>query len=332
MPKKWTAHDVLALAGSYQPVCVLVAAAELDLFGILADYPLNAEEVADRLGLDTRATTILLDALAGLELLDKREDRYALPESVARVLTHDGSPSVLPMAQHQARCFRQWAQLAKVVQSGKPAERQPSILGEAGDRAAFIGAMHSISAPIAAKLIDDLQPLEFTHLLDIGGASGTWTIAFLRANPDAVATLFDLPQVIPLADERIAEAGLSRRVELVAGDYLVDSLPEGVDLAWVSDNISSWSREQNRLLFSRAFEALVDGGRIIIRDVIMDESRTAPLSGALFAVNMLVSSEGGRTFTFDELREDIEAAGFVDATMLRPNQGSNSIISATKPL
>jgi len=217
-----------------------------------------------------------------------------------------------------------------VVQTGHPVERRPSIRGEDRDEAAFIGAMEVVSGPVAADIIDELGPLEFSHLLDVGSASGTWTIAFLRAHPRATATLFDLPHVIPMAEKRLSEAGMGGRVKLVGGDFLADPLPTGADLAWVSAIVHQNSREQNRYLFSSVADALREEGQILIRDVLMDPSRTSPVSGALFAINMLVATEGGGTFTFDELREDLEAAGFADVDLLRSDEWMDSIIRAVK--
>jgi precorrin-6B methylase 2 len=187
------------------------------------------------------------------------------------------------------------------------------------------------SAPVADQVIRGIQPLEFGHLLDVGGASGTWALAFLRACPSAQATVFDLPEVIPLARSRVAAEGMAGRVTLVAGDFMADPLPPGADLAWVSAIIHQNSRKQNRELFTRVFQALTPAGRIVIRDFLMDTARTLPVAGALFAVNMLVATEGGGTFTFEELREDLEAAGFVGAAVLRRVEGMNSLVVATKP-
>lgn len=330
MPKDWTADEILALARSYQSACVLAAAADLDLFSVLPDKPLDGEEVARRLSADHRGTRIILDALVALQLLDKREGRYVLAAGLRQVLTHEQPRSVLAMAQHQANCLRRWAQLAGVVQSGMPAERESSIRGEEADEIAFVGAMHDVSAPVADEVINDLQPLNFSHLLDLGGASGTWTISFLRSNPHAVATLLDLEHVIPLAEQRISGAGMSDRVKLVAGDFLVGRLPRGADLAWVGAIVHQNSRDENRRLFSAIHEALMDGGQILIRDILMHDSRTSPVAGALFAVNMLVATDAGGTFTFDELREDLEAAGFVDVAVLRRDEGMNSVVRAKK--
>ena len=124
---------------------------------------------------------------------------------------------------------------------------------------------------------------------------------------------------------------MNDRVKLVAGDFLVDPLPPGADLAWVGAIVHQNSREENRCLFSAVANALNDDGQILIRDVLMDDSRTSPVTGALFAINMLVATEAGGTFTFDELREDLEAAGFTAVTVLRRDEGMNSIIRAVKP-
>lgn len=320
-----TAESLLAMARGYQTSCVLAAAADLDLFNHLGRRSLPATSVARQLRADLRATTILLDALAALGLLTKRANRYAVPAAVRAVMPH-----VLPMLQHQANCLRRWSQLAATVKSGWPPRRVPSVRGAAADYASFIGAMHVINAD-ADRIIRGVRPLRFRHLLDVGGASGTWTIAFLRACPGARATLVDLPQVIPLARQRLAAAGLRDRVELVAGDYTRDALPGGADLAWVSAIVHQNSRAENRRLFRKVYRALVPGGRIAIRDIVMEPSRTQPVMGALFAVNMLVGTDGGGTFTLPELRADLTAAGFRAVKLAQPDPGMNAIVLACRP-
>ena len=288
-------------------------------------------ELSRKLGSEIRGMTALLDALAALQLVEKNQGRYGIPATLGPLLTRNGPQTVLAMAQHQVNCLRRWAQLAEVVKTGRPAERIPSVRGAAGDEESFIGAVHNVSAPNADRVIKAIRPLQFRHLLDIGGASGTWTIAFLRACPSAQATLFDLPSVIPLARRRLRTAGLTGAVKLVAGDFLKDPLPTGADLAWVSALVHQNSRAQNRALFSKVFAALVPGGRIAIRDILMAEDRTQPVAGALFAVNMLVATEGGGTFTFAELQEDLASAGFQEAAVQRADEAMNSIVVAKKP-
>jgi precorrin-6B methylase 2 len=331
MAKQWTAKEVLDVARSFQPACVLTTAADLDVFSPLHEKPMTAEALACELGTNPRATTILLDALVALELLAKQDSDYSVPEDVAKLLTEKSANNVLPMVRHMGNCLRRWAQLSGVTQTGKPAECGPSIRGEAADQADFIGAMHNISKPIADEVIAKLQPLKFGHLLDIGGASGTWTIAFLRAVPEAKATLFDLPPVISMAEQRFTEVGLGDRVTLVPGDFYTDDLPDGADIAWLGAICHQNSREQNRALFAKVHKALKDGGVVVIRDVVMDPSHTSPEGGALFAVNMLVATEGGGTYTFDEYRQDLCEAGFGEVILVHRDEFMNSLIRAEKP-
>lgn len=328
--KNWTPGEILELGRSYQAACVLAAAADLDLFDVLAGGPSPAEDVARQIEGDLRATTILLDALAALGLITKSAGQYSLPAGIADCLTSASPKSVLAMAQHQANCLRRWAQLARTVHTGQPAEAGPSIRGQAADLAAFIGAMHNVSAPVASEVIRAIQPLQFNHLLDVGGASGTWTLAFLWACPSATATIFDLPEVLPMAERRLHEAGYADRVRLVPGDFMRDPLPAGADLIWISAIVHQNSRAQNRELFHNVFRALTPGGRIAIRDHVMDPTRTRPAAGALFAINMLVATEAGGTFTFDELKEDLGWAGFCDATLPRQDESMHCVVVARK--
>jgi predicted O-methyltransferase YrrM len=330
MTKKWILEDLMTIVRSYQPACVIFAAADLDVFTLLSAKATTAKTLAAKMRTNAGATACLLNALAAMKLLGKQGDEYRVPAAVAELLTENGKRSVLPMVLHQANCLRRWVQLAEVTKSGKPAKRSPSIRGKAADEAAFIGAMDNVSGPITAQVVSNLKCLKFHNLLDIGGASGTWAIAFLRAFPCITATLFDLPEVIPMARNRLRAAGMSKRVSFVGGDFYKDDLPEGADFAWLSAIAHQNSRKQNRQLFSKIHKALNKGGVLVIRDIVMDESHISPQAGALFAINMLVATEGGGTFTFREFKEDLSAAGFSKITLMRKEEGMTSLIRADK--
>ena len=323
---------MLELARGFQPTCVFAAAAELELFDILVRRPLTAAQTAHILAADARATTVLLDALTALRLLNKRGECYALATGVADYLTDRGKQSILAITQHHANCLRRWAQLARVVKTGQPAQCTPSIRGTTGDMAAFIGGMDNLSAPVAGEVVACLGKIPFRRVLDVGGASGTWTMALLRAQPRATAILFDLPEVLPLARRRVKMNGLLRRVQFAAGDFMHDPLSTGADLAWISAIIHQNSRADNRRLFKKVFCALGSGGWIAIRDILMAPSRVTPASGALFAVNMLVGTQGGGTYTFTEVCDDLRAAGFTTARILRREPTMNCVLAARKPV
>lgn len=322
---------ILDMMAGFTPSCVLGAAAELDVFTRLGEETLSADELAERLKADRRATAMLLDAVVALGLLDKHDDRYTLPAELRPWLI-DGSPeSILPMIWHRMNVLRGWSQLAWVTRAGIPGPRPGSIRGPAADRAAFLAAMHTYSGPMADDLVARLGPPKFEHLLDVGGASGTWTLAFLRAVPGARATIFDLPDAIRQARDRLAGTRYADRVSLAPGDFYVDDLPAGADFAWLSAIVHQHSRRHNRELFAKVHAALRPGGRIAVRDVVMEPCRTRPREGALFAINMLVNTPTGGTFTFDELAEDLRAAGFTDPVWQIKHEAMNSVIVAAKP-
>jgi len=322
--------QLLEMAGLFRPACVLGAAAELDLFTMLGDRALTAESLAGELSADVRGLRMLLDAVTALGLLEKESERYRVPARLRPWLAQ-GPESVLPMIWHATSIQRNWTQLARIVQSGKPAERQASIRGAEADRAAFIAAMHTVSGPAADPLVARLGPPRFTHLLDVGGASGTWTLAFLRAVPGARATIFDLPDAIEQARDRIAATPMASRIALVAGDFYRDELPPGADYAWVSAIIHQHSRQHNRELFAKVHRALQPGGRIGIRDIVMQPDHIHPQFGAMFAINMLVNTETGGTFTFDEIAEDLVSAGFVEPKLSVPADDMHAVVEARKP-
>jgi len=322
-------EQILEMTGGFMPACVIGAAAELDLFSIVGQCPVSAQSAADRLGADRRATAILLDAVAALGLVEKQGDLYSVPTELMPLLTEESSETILPGIRHRMNVLRAWSQLAWVTKAGIPCPRQASIRGPAADRADFVAAMHTYSGPMADELVARLGPPKFKRLLDVGGASGTWTLAFLRAVAGAKATVFDLPDAIAQARQRIADSQFADRIEMVAGDFYRDDLPSGADFAWVSAIVHQHSRQHNRELFAKVHAALAPGGRVAVRDVVMESCRTRPQAGALFAVNMLVNTDTGGTFTFDELAEDLRAAGFVDPELSVRSDDMNSVVSAT---
>ncbi len=328
-PTNLNPQQILQLVSAFRPSCVIGAAAELDVFTRLNRAATTAAEMAKALNCDERGMTTLLDALASLQVLNKVDGYYHLADG-AKNLAADMPNTILPMVLHNMTCLRHWADLASVVQSGKPASPSPSIRGAEADFSAFVAAMHVGSGPVADRVVRSIPNLQFTHVLDVGGASGTWTLAFLRAYPHCTATIFDRPQAILQAKERSSREGLQNRIQFASGDFYRDELPSGADFVWVSAIIHQHNRQKNRELFAKAFRALKAGGKIGIRDVVMDETRTSSTMGALFAVNMLVATETGGTFTFREIAEDLAVVGFKSSELAVPASDMIAVIIAVK--
>jgi SAM-dependent methyltransferase len=316
---------LLALSRCFQESRVLLTGAELDLFTLLSKEGLTAEAIAARLAADLRALTIELDALAAMGLLVKEGDAYRTSPEVS-CLSADDPDSIHPMLLHAATLWHRWSNLTQKIGGTSLPERPPEEATHA-----FIGAMHVVSAPRADAIVAAADAGSARRLLDVGGGPGTYTAAFLRAVPALEVTLFDLPLVIEIARRRLSAAGLLDRVTFVPGDFEKDPLPPGHDLAWLSAIIHQNGPEQNDALYARIHRALVPGGRLVIRDHVMDPNRTSPRAGALFAVNMLVGTKLGRTYTFDEILTGLERAGFTRVRLLRSGERMDSLVEAFRP-
>ena len=167
-------------------------------------------------------------------------------------------------------------------------------------------------------------------MIDVGGGSGIYTIAVLRAAPQMRATIFDRPLVTDIARRKLDEEGMTDRVTLVNGDFYVDALPGGHDFALLSAIIHQNDAEQNVELYRKVYDALLPGGEIVVRDFAMSEDHTAPADGTVFAINMLVNTPGGSTYSFEEISEDLDAAGFTDAKLLHRGE-MDSLVTARRP-
>ncbi len=324
-------EDVLGLARSFMECRVFLSAAELDLFTLLTPAPLAAREVASRIGADTRGLTILLDALSAMGFLSKRGEVYQCSPSTSRFLSADAPDSVLPMVLHMAGLWRRWSGLTSIVRGAQISDQITASFRDVDELRAFIGAMDVIAKPLASRIVADVHPGPSRALLDVGGGSGTYTIAFLQAVPEMKATLFDKPEVIEIARQRLEKAGVLDRVSLVPGDFYRDQLLVGHDLAFISAIIHQNSPEQNVSLFLNVFQSLDRGGRVVIRDHVMEPGCTRPKDGALFAVNMLVSTPAGRTYTYDEIKACLEQAGFIKVRLLQKGEHMDALVEAFKP-
>jgi SAM-dependent methyltransferase len=227
--------------------------------------------------------------------------------------------------------WKSWSRLTDIAKGLAAAKEDFDFSRDADELGSFIGAMHAIGAPLAKQVVAAVDARSSMALLDVGGGSGTYTIAFLRAVPGMRATIFDLPDVIEMARERLREEGLLDRTTLVAGSYYVQEFPAGHDLALISAIIHSNSPEENLDLYRKTFRALKPGGRILIRDHVMSPDRTYPRDGAVFAINMLVGTSGGGTYTYEEIEAGLLHAGFTRIRLIRQGEHMDAVVEGYKP-
>ncbi len=324
-------EGILKLAQGFMESRILLSAAELNLFTVLKQVPLSADEIAGRVGADVRALTILLDALVAMGFIVKREQMYQCHDAYAPLLADDAANSVLPMILHACSLWRRWSHLTEIVRDIHASREEFNFSRNSDELRAFIGAMHVVAAPMAKKIVELVNPGTSRLLLDVGCGSGSYAIAFLRAVHGMKATLFDVPEVIEMARERLRAEGLLNRATLVAGDFHKQEFTGGHDLALISAIIHSNSLDENLELYAKVFRSLDRGGRILIRDHIMDPDRTHPKDGTIFAINMLVGTSGGGTYTYEEIETGLSRAGFIRVRLLNKGEHMDGIVEGFKP-
>jgi SAM-dependent methyltransferase len=325
----WNVESVLALSRAFMESRLLLTGAELNVFTLLT-IPKTLKEVVDALGSDMRGTEILLDALTAIGLIDKRDVQYVCPPETAALLSAAAPGSVLPMVLHSASVWQRWSDLSKIVRTGKTVA-PPAGLFENEELKAFIFAMHVIGIHGADEIAECARADVSRALLDVGGATGTYAEAFLRRHTEMRATIFDRAPVIEMAGQRLATSEVRDRITLVPGDFYNDPLPGGHDLVLLSAIIHQNGPEQNVDLYRKCFDALVPGGRILIRDFVMSSDRIRPVGGAVFAVNMLAATEGGNCYTLEEIQDTLSEAGFVRVSMIQDGDRMDAVVEAFKP-
>lgn len=326
-----TQVDVLSDVFSFMKSRVILTAAELDLFTLLSQDPISAQELATRLDLDERATTRILDCLITLDYLRKENGFYGTTEKGAQLASLHAQ-SLLPLIRHAGRGWNHWTHLTAAIREG--VNPHVHLLTDAvvsdQERNAFVGAMYIRGKELSSRISAAYDVGSYKRMLDIGGGPGAYTIAFLQKNPQLRAVIFDLENVIPIARDKVKQANLQDRVSFVAGDYHRDELPTGCDLAFLSAVIHQNSPEQNQRLYEKTYRALEWKGVLLIRDHVMDRVRTSPPDGALFALHVLVCTQGGDTYTFEEIKDGLETAGFRDVQMIATGNKMDCLVEARK--
>jgi (2Fe-2S) ferredoxin/2-polyprenyl-3-methyl-5-hydroxy-6-metoxy-1,4-benzoquinol methylase len=310
--------DLAGRIRAFQESRAILTALELDLFTAVGEGA-AATEVSTRLGADARATEMLLNALAALGLLAKRDGAFRNSPAAARYFTAGSPDNSRPALLHTAHLWQRWSTLTRCVRTGGAMARDESAGPGEEWTEAFIAAMHRNAlerAPLVVAAVG-VGAGAASRMLDVGGGSGAYSIAFAQANPALRADILDLAAVAPIAQRHIEQAGVADRVTLRAGDLRSGSLGEGYGLVFVSAICHMLSPEENLDLLRRCREALAPGGRVAIQDFILEPDKTSPRFAALFALNMLVGTRAGSSYSEPEYAAWLGEAGFGEIRRVR---------------
>lgn len=310
---------IMQLALAYRSSMALFTASELDVFTILSQGPRTSAEVAQATGSAIEQMRLLLNACVSINLLTRDGDRYANTE-VADAFLVKGRPAYIGHGMKYAEdLYPAWGQLAQLIRTGRPVMEPEEILGKDPEKTrAFIYAMHERARGIGAVLPHGVDLSGRGRLLDVGGGPGTYSISLVRATPGLRSTILDLPAVLEITREIVANHGCGDRIDTQPGNYLTSDFGSGYDAVLLSGMMHRETPESCQLLLRKAFDALQPDGVVIVSDVFFeDDERTTPPFATFFALSMALTAEHGTTHARTGMAAWMKDAGFQDVE-IRP--------------
>ncbi len=325
--------DLSRLASGHAEARIVQTAVSLSVFDVIGNAGSEAAAVAASIAADPRATELLLNALVALGLLKKENSRFSLTDLSATYLTRSSPKCFGEMILFDASLWNCWGDLEKAVRSGKPVRVPDMYQGDPQATDRFIGAMRSlVQARGDAEMLERILDLSrVRELLDVGSGPGTYPIHLCRKFPGLRATIFDLPGSLKITERFVAESGVKDRITLLAGDYRRDPIPGRYQVAFLSNIIHGEGTEENSRLMAKLHACLDPGGKVVIKDHILDDSLTDPPVGAIFSLLMLLTTEHGRCYSFNEVRSWLDQAGFRQISQIPlPYPLTSSLVIAEK--
>jgi (2Fe-2S) ferredoxin/SAM-dependent methyltransferase len=301
--------DVASLIRSFQESRTILTAIELDLFTAVGAGA-TAGEAGGRIGADARATGMLLNGLCAMRLLTKADGVFHNTPLSRRFFVAGSPDYARDSLMHSVNLWTRWSTLTECVRAGTAVSRTESTDRGTDWSRFFIAAMNRNARERAPLVLRAVGAEGKRRMLDVGGGSAAYTIAFCRANSSMEAEVLDLPEVTPLTRQYIEQAGLVGRIKVRAADLLRDTFGSGFDFVLVSQVCHSLSEDQNLELVKKCHAALAPGGLLAIQEFILEADKTGPKWSALFALNMLVGTSAGNTYSEDEYDAWLKAAGF----------------------
>ena len=312
---------------AFQSSRVVLTAYELDIFTHIEKEGSTSAAIALILKTNPHATDRLMNALCAIGLLQKKESLFYTTTFSDYYLSKRSS-GYMKGFMHTINMWGTWTTLTDVVKTGKSQQRK--LRNERGENWAesFIGAMHERASKQAEEIIKKIDLKDIHSMIDIGGGSGVYAMQFVKKDILNKATVFDLPEIIPITKKYIDNEGLSQQFDFIGGDYSKDDWGMRYDMTFLSAIIHINSFDENQKLVQKCYDSLNKNGLIVIHDHVMNETRTEPFAGALFALNMLVGTENGDTYTESEIRNWLSHSGFSE--IIRVETFNNAMIIGRK--
>lgn len=319
-----TQHPLLELTTGFMSFKTFAAAVELDVFTKLAGgREVTQSEFAQLVGLQERPARLLLPALVSLNLLEKNGDSYRNSAVAEEFLVNDKPYFFGGFVQFYSHAlYKGWEHLVGALKANTPVLAAPdgeTVFGPDDFMIRYFWeAMHALAGFTGLALSQAYDFSVHQRVLDVGGGSGGIPIELCRQIPGLTGTVYELPHVCPIVEEKAAAAGLTGVVDAHPGDFTEDDrLPTGYDAMILSQVLHVLDADSNRALLKKCYDALEPGGAVFVCELLLDADRTGPAPAALMGLNMLIAHHGGENYSDEEYLTWLAEAGFVDLEVVR---------------
>lgn len=328
-----TPERLMQFAWGFSIPLIIETAVDLKIFDHLDSAPLSVDELSIKTKASRRGLRAILDALLGVELLQRSGDKYALtPESSSFLVSTKPAYHGAFFRHISAQLIPAWLPLTEVVRAGCPPKLKEN---NAAPKyfADFVESLFPLSYAAAQKLGEHLEMAKSTEplsVLDIGAGSGVWGIALAQQSPHVGVRAVDWPQVLEITEKVARRCGVHDRLTVSPGDLLEADFGQGHQVATIGHILHGIGVKRSQQLLRKTFAALAPGGTVAIMEFLANDQRTGPPAALIFAVNMLVNTEAGDTFTFAEISDWLQHAGFINPRLLDVPAVS-PLVLATRP-
>ncbi len=333
--KKPTPERLQQFGFAYAPPLIISAAVNNKVFDSLQSGAKTVDQLKKETGASQRGLRAIMDSLVGLELLKKdRQSRYSLTrESQTFLLTDKPGAlagffgSILPVM------ISRWLRLADIMRDGRPAVAVNQETEGTEFFSQLVETIIPMSYAAARQLAEHLnvaKAKDGLRVIDLAAGSGIWGIALAQKSPGMRVTAVDWAGMIPTTKRITGKFGVRDRFDFIEGDLLEANFGNGYDIATLGHILHSEGEKRSQQLLKKVFRALKPSGTIAVAEWLVNDDRTKPLPSLMFAVQMLVNTEKGDTFSFNEIKKWLEDAGFKKVRKLDA-PGPSPLILATKP-
>ncbi|MEV4182433.1 methyltransferase [Streptosporangium canum] len=322
---------ILRLANSFCDAKALLTAVELDLFTVLHAGPASEEEIRRRLELHGRGLSDWLDLLVELNLLERDGARYRNGAGADRHLVRGADSYIGGFIERSNRnLYPAWGRLSEALRSGKQQSGSDfeAVVDNPKVLAQFINSMDALTGVLGPQLIEAYDGWSgYQSVLDVGGCRGALVSQVVRAYPHLSGAVFDLPQMSPFFEEKVAEQGLAGKVTFHGGSFFTDPLPSA-DIVMLGHVLHDWDPQQRKFLVEQAYRSVNPGGVLLVYDRMLDRE-SSRVENLVISLDMLLVTDGGSEYTVTELRGHAEGAGFTSVED-RPLGDDDTLVVARK--